>query len=413
MKNIQENIYRVKSLMNLLTEGSTNPKDWKVGEYYIQTRKGSNERNIIKITYKDETYISFDYVEYDEITKEKTKTGSEDKILVSQVPTQADGAIWEESNETVWNEISKSTPTPTTPTTPTPTTPTPTTSGDITIIVNGKDNDPYEYQKRNDKFFISKDSWNTETEVKDQNTINSIKEKYIPDTLSIDSNTTFNENILKYWKIFLRDYKSYITTEKLKFNDNAQITYAYVFTNKDGVSVEWDFFNNDLDVYSDDWKTPLIVDDKIVLQNPKFSDLLNPENPDRPDGEKEKINPKEEYIKFNVFSALADDIYRDLIEDKITNVSLRFVSTTEYNDNNELNKINFNIKIDGKLAELYISDKGVELYVDYVQVKPIWDDKVLKYRPFNANEKKTGNEWMKTQVELKLEHFKNRFKQLI
>ena len=111
MKNIQENIARVKSLMNLLTEGSTNPKDWKVGEYYIQTRKGSNIRNIIKITYKDESNISFDYVEYDETTKEKKETGTHDKIGVNQVPTQADGAIWEESNETVWNEISKSTTT--------------------------------------------------------------------------------------------------------------------------------------------------------------------------------------------------------------------------------------------------------------------------------------------------------------
>jgi hypothetical protein len=265
----------------------------------------------------------------------------------------------------------------------------------------------------NERYFISKDDFSTQTEVKDLNTINSIKEKYIPDNLSIDSNTIFNEKILKYWKIFLRDYKSYITTEKLKFNDNAQITYAYVFTNKDGVSVEWDFFNNDLDVYSDDWKTPLIVDDKIVLQNPKFSDLLNPENPDRPVGEKEKINPKEEYIKFNVFSALADDIYRDLIEDKITNVSLDYLSIVGYNDNNELKYISFGIKIDGKRANLYISDEGVKLEVGGIQVKPIWDDKVLKYRPFNANEKKTGNEWMKTQVELKLEHFKNRFKQLI
>jgi len=111
MKNIQENIYRVKSLMNLLTEGSTNPNDWKVGEYYIQTRKGSNIRNIIKITYKDASDISFDYVEYDETTKEKKETGTHDKIGVNQVPTQADGAIWEESNETVWNEISKSTTT--------------------------------------------------------------------------------------------------------------------------------------------------------------------------------------------------------------------------------------------------------------------------------------------------------------
>jgi hypothetical protein len=161
------------------------------------------------------------------------------------------------------------------------------------------------------------------------------------------------------------------------------------------------------------YQTPSIVDDKIVLQNPKFSDLLNPENPDRPTNEKEKINPKEEYIKFNVFSALADDIYRDLIEDKITNVSLSYVGIVGYNDNNELKYISFGIKIDGKDANLYISDEGVKLEVGGIQVKPIWDDKVLKYRPLNANEKKTGNEWMKTQVELKLEHFKNRFKKLI
>jgi hypothetical protein len=50
-------------------------------------------------------------VEYDETTKEKKETGTHDKIGVNQVPTQADGAIWEESNETVWNEISKSTTT--------------------------------------------------------------------------------------------------------------------------------------------------------------------------------------------------------------------------------------------------------------------------------------------------------------
>jgi hypothetical protein len=287
---------------------------------------------------------------------------------------------------------------------------------DITINVNGKDNDPYDYKKENGKFFISKDNFSTQTEVKDQNVINNIKEKYIPDTLSIDSNTTFNENVLKYWKIFLRDYKTYITYEELNFNNDGQITYATLTTTKDGVSMDWYFKNNgQLEVDGPDgYQTLSIVDDKIVLQNAKFSDLLNPENPDRPDyGEKEGINPKEEYIKFNVFSALADDIYRDLIEDKITNVSLRYVGSVDYNDNNELTSINFKIKIDGKNADLDISDKGVELKVDEVQVKPIWDDKVLKYRPFNANEKKTGNEWMKTQVELKLEHFKNRFKQLI
>jgi len=124
MKNIQENIYRVKSLMNLLTEGSTNPNDWKVGEYYIQKRNSwGNERVIIKITYKDDSDISFDYVEYNETTKEKINAGSENKLSVRQVPTLAkDGAIWEESNETVWNEISTSTTTKPTTTPKEPTT---------------------------------------------------------------------------------------------------------------------------------------------------------------------------------------------------------------------------------------------------------------------------------------------------
>ena len=285
----------------------------------------------------------------------------------------------------------------------------------ITIKVDGKDNDPYDYKKEDGKFYTKKETNSNWVEVKDQNVINSIKEKYLPDTLSIDSNTAFNENILKYWKIFLRDYKSYITNTYLSFNENNQLYYVSVTIKKDSEDYDIYFEKSDIEVYggADNKKFLKIVDDKLVFQDMKFSDLLNPENPDRPTNEKEKINPKEEYIKFNVFSALADDIYRDLIEDKITNVSLSYVSQVEYNDNNELKYISFGIKIDGKDVHLYISDKGVELKVDDVQVKPIWDDKILKYRPFNANEKKTGNEWMKTQVELKLEHFKNRFKQLI
>ena len=285
----------------------------------------------------------------------------------------------------------------------------------ITIKVDGKDNDPYDYKKEDGKFYTKKETNSNWVEVKDQNVINSIKEKYLPDTLSIDSNTAFNENILKYWKIFLRDYKSYITNTYMSFNENNQLYYVSVTIKKDSEDYDIYFEKSDIEVYggADNKKFLKIVDDKLVFQDMKFSDLLNPENPDRPTNEKEKINPKEEYIKFNVFSALADDIYRDLIEDKITNVSLSYVSQVEYNDNNELKYISFGIKIDGKDVHLYISDKGVELKVDDVQVKPIWDDKILKYRPFNANEKKTGNEWMKTQVELKLEHFKNRFKQLI
>jgi hypothetical protein len=284
------------------------------------------------------------------------------------------------------------------------------------IEADPKGSDPYEYKKEDGKFYISKKDEDDWKEVTDTNVIKSIKEKYIPDTLTINSPTKFTPNQLKFWTIFLRDYKSFIDDQTLYIDSDSLIYSVTIATTKDGVNVYWNFRDNgQLEVSIDSkYQTATIVDDKIVLQDAKFSDLLNPENPDRPDsGEKEGINPKEEYIKFNVFSALADDIYRDLIEDKISNVSLDFVSDVEYNDNNELKYISFSILIDNKEAFLYISDKGVELKVDEVQVKPIWNDKILKYRPFNANEKKTGNEWMKTQVELKLEHFKNRFKQLI
>jgi hypothetical protein len=76
--------------MNLLTEG-TNPNDWKISKYYIQKRNNwGNERVTIKITYKDDSDISFDYVEYNETTKEKIKDGSENKLSVSQVPLAKD-----------------------------------------------------------------------------------------------------------------------------------------------------------------------------------------------------------------------------------------------------------------------------------------------------------------------------------
>ena len=159
-----------------------------------------------------------------------------------------------------------------------------------------------------------------------------------------------------------------------------------------------------------------IVDDKIVFQDEKFSDIKNPENLHRPYDEKEGIDPSKEYIKFNAFSSIADDIYRDLIEDKISNVSFVYRGTVGYNDNNELRYISFGIEIDGKSGYIVFNESGVNLEVDDVQVKPIWTDKILTYRPFNATEKKTGNEWMKTQVELSLEEqikiLKKQFKEL-
>lgn len=122
------------------------------------------------------------------------------------------------------------------------------------------------------------------------------------------------------------------------------------------------------------------------------------------------------YPTINNFSSLADDIYQDLIKGLITNVKIKSNSNQKLSsDNKTLDSIDFILDIDGLEFFANFSQNGLSLIDKRTnqQVKPIWTDKILKYRAFNTNEKKTGNEWMKTQVELKLEHFKNRFKQLI
>ena len=284
-----------------------------------------------------------------------------------------------------------------------------------TIYAYAKGSDTYDYKKEDGKFYISKKDEFKWKEVTDPNVIKSIKEKYIPDTLTIDSPTNFTENQLKFWKIFLRDYKSSIIDSFIDVNSDGLIDSASVRTKKDNVKIEWSFQRDgSLDTWTNNKPQFIkIVDDKIVFQDEKFSDLKNPENLDRPNDEKKGIDPSKEYIKFNAFSSIADDIYRDLIEDKISNVSFNGIGSVSYNENNELNYIYFGIKIDGKKGAIRIDEDGVYLEVDNVQVKPIWNDKVLKYRPFNETEKIKKNEWMKTQPELKLESFQIRFKQLI
>lgn len=284
-----------------------------------------------------------------------------------------------------------------------------------TIYAYAKGSDTYDYKKEDGKFYISKKDEFKWKEVTDPNVIKAIKEKYIPDTLTIDSPTNFTENQLKFWKIFLRDYKSSIIDSLIDVNSDGLIDSASVRTKKDNVKIEWSFQRDgSLDTWTNNKPQFIkIVDDKIVFQDEKFSDLKNPENLDRPNDEKKGIDPSKEYIKFNAFSSIADDIYRDLIEDKISNVSFNGIGSVSYNENNELNYIYFGIKIDGKKGAIRIDEDGVYLEVDNVQVKPIWNDKVLKYRPFNETEKIKKNEWMKTQPELKLESFQIRFKQLI
>jgi hypothetical protein len=444
MKNIQENIYRVKTLMNLLTEGSTNPNDWKVGEYYIQTRKGSNIRNIIKITYKDASDISFDYVEYDETTKEKKETGTHDKIGVNQVPTQSDGAIWEESNETVWNEISKSTTTQ----------PTNTSNGQIPKLHPDQLSENYPYFVKDeslnilydDKYYLSNSQKNKLDEKgnfkdgvidiwyqsKDNLTVYidvDLKNNFPtntswPNVFNILNTTTLYSNNLTgdaklYYDIFIKNYINLIVITLISLDDNLDIKSVTIETKLNDGKLFWSFRKDGNFSVSLDWGEDYnhkIENGKIVLTSKDGTVIPFDSNETKPTEEPKPTVEEVKYPTDTNFSSLPDDIYQDLILNKIPNVKIKSSSNQKLSsDNKTLESIDFILDIDGIEFSVNFSKSGLKLINNTTnkQVKPLWTDKELKYRDFNQTEKKTDNEWMKTQVQLKLESYMNRFKQLI
>jgi hypothetical protein len=444
MKNIQENITRVKSLMNLLTEGSTNPNDWKVGEYYIQTRKGSNERNIIKITYKDESNISFDYVEYDETTKEKKETGTHDKIGVNQVPTQVDGAIWEESNETVWNEITKSTTTQ----------PTNTSNGQIPKLHPDQLSENYPYFVKDeslnilydDKYYLSNSQKNKLDEKgnfkdgvidiwyqsKDNLTVYidvDLKNNFPtntswPNVFNILNTTTLYSNNLTgdaklYYDIFIKNYINLIVSTLISLDDNLDIKSVTIETKLNDGKLFWSFRKDGNFSVSLDWGEEYnhkIENGKIVLTSKDGTVIPFDSNETKPTEEPKPTVEEVKYPTDTNFSSLPDDIYQDLILNKIPNVKIKSSSNQKLSsDNKTLESIDFILDIDGIEFSVNFSKSGLKLINNTTnkQVKPLWTDKELKYRDFNKTEKDSDNEWMKTQVQLKLESYVNRFKQLI
>ena len=114
----------------------------------------------------------------------------------------------------------------------------------------------------------------------------------------------------------------------------------------------------------------------------------------------------QQYPTINNFSAIADDIYQDLITNKIQGVKIKSSNNQSLgSDNKTLESINFILDINGVEFLATFSKNGLSLFDNNSkkQVKPIWTDKILKYRPLNSTEKKSGNEWTKSQVELSLE----------
>jgi hypothetical protein len=127
----------------------------------------------------------------------------------------------------------------------------------------------------------------------------------------------------------------------------------------------------------------------------------------------------QQYPKQNDFSAISDDIYQDLILNKIPNVKInQFGNLVFKSDKTTLKTIDFILDIDGVKFNAKFSRDG--LYLENLdtkkQVRPVWTDKKLLYRKLNRAEKKEENKWVTTEPVLSLEEqiriLKKQFKDL-
>lgn len=112
------------------------------------------------------------------------------------------------------------------------------------------------------------------------------------------------------------------------------------------------------------------------------------------------------YPTTNNFSAISDDIYQDLILNKIPNVKIKSYSNPVFNsDKTILNSIEFILDIEGVEFKAKFSRDGLflENNITKNQVRPVWTDKKLFYRNLKRIEKKDENKWMTTEPVLSLE----------
>jgi hypothetical protein len=383
-------------------------------------------------------------VEYDETTKEKKETGTHDKIGVNQVPTQVDGAIWEESNETVWNEITKSTTTQ----------PTNTSNGQIPKLHPDQLSENYPYFVKDeslnilydDKYYLSNSQKNKLDEKgnfkdgvidiwyqsKDNLTVYidvDLKNNFPtntswPNVFNILNTTTLYSNNLTgdaklYYDIFIKNYINLIVITLISLDDNLDIKSVTIETKLNDGKLFWSFRKDGNFSVSLDWGEDYnhkIENGKIVLTSKDGTVIPFDSNETKPTEEPKPTVEEVKYPTDTNFSSLPDDIYQDLILNKIPNVKIKSSSNQKLSsDNKTLESIDFILDIDGIEFSVNFSKSGLKLINNTTnkQVKPLWTDKELKYRDFNKTEKDSDNEWMKTQVQLKLESYANRFKQLI
>lgn len=109
MKIVNEEIIKIKSLMNLLVEDTVNPQNWSVGDFYVR-RFNKSELNfdalITKVVDKNIDDLTISSIEFNEELKIRSEE-SKETLSVREIWSSVDGVLWEESSQQKWDDVSK------------------------------------------------------------------------------------------------------------------------------------------------------------------------------------------------------------------------------------------------------------------------------------------------------------------
>jgi len=217
-------------------------------------------------------------------------------------------------------------------------------------------------------------------------------------------------------------YGTYTFSNGTKYVGNLKDTLfsGYgTYTNIHGIEFSGNWVDDELNGKS--------LDDLNKLTKPieknKNPNPSKPDKPDKPEPTNGKIIELDDKLFLPTkFELVADDIYYNLIREKIPNVTI--VSEPDISEQNGyLTYCDVNIKIGTKEYIAIFNEDGLSLgdTVSSKNVKAVWDNKNLTVRPFTSQEIKDANKddrlYYDVQLlggdKFKMEETKLRFKQLI
>ena len=214
-------------------------------------------------------------------------------------------------------------------------------------------------------------------------------------------------------------YGTYTNSDGEKYVGNfkdAWFSGYGTYTNIHGIEFSGNWVNDVLNGKS--------LDDLYKLTKPiEKNKNPNPSKPDKPEPTNGKIIELDDKLFLPTkFELVADDIYYNLIREKIPNVTI--VSEPDISEQNGyLTYCDVNIKIGTKEYIAIFNEDGLSLdeKVSDKNVKAVWDNKNLTVRPFTSQEikdaKKDNRLYSDIQLlggdKFKMEETKLRFKQLI